>query len=37
VAFIVIYSLLGAVAFYLVSKHARRGPEPALAAVKVEG
>ncbi|MCX5892771.1 MAG: cytochrome ubiquinol oxidase subunit I, partial [Deltaproteobacteria bacterium] len=37
VAFIAVYSLLGAVAFYLVSKHARRGPEPALAAVKVEG
>lgn len=37
VAFIAIYGLLGAVAFYLVSKHARRGPEPALAAVKVEG
>ncbi len=33
VAFIAVYSLLGAVAFYLVSKHARRGPEP----VKVEG
>jgi cytochrome d ubiquinol oxidase subunit I len=32
-AFIVIYSLLGAVAFYLVAKHARRGPAP----VKVEG
>ena len=37
VAFIVVYGLLGAVAFYLVSKHARRGPEPAPAAVKVEG
>jgi cytochrome d ubiquinol oxidase subunit I len=37
VAFIAVYSLLGAVAFYLVSKHARRGPEPAPAAVKVEG
>ena len=31
VAFIAVYSLLGAVAFYLVSKHARRGP------VQVEG
>jgi cytochrome d ubiquinol oxidase subunit I len=37
VAFIAVYGLLGAVAFYLVSKHARRGPEPALAAAKVEG
>ena len=37
VAFIAVYGLLGAVAFYLVSKHARRGPEPAPAAVKVEG
>ncbi|MCX5890814.1 MAG: cytochrome ubiquinol oxidase subunit I, partial [Deltaproteobacteria bacterium] len=38
VAFIAVYSLLGAVAFYLVSKHARRGPEPATAAaVQVEG
>ena len=38
VAFIVVYSLLGAVAFYLVSKHARRGPEPATAAaIQVEG
>ncbi len=31
VAFIAVYGLLGAVAFYLVSKHARRGP------VQVEG
>jgi len=37
VAFIVVYGLLGAVAFYLIGKHARRGPEPAPAAVKVEG
>ncbi len=37
VAFILVYGLLGAVAFYLISKHARRGPEPAPAAVKVEG
>ncbi|MCL4503822.1 MAG: cytochrome ubiquinol oxidase subunit I [Deltaproteobacteria bacterium] len=36
-AFIGVYGLLGLVAFYLISKHARRGPEPALAAVKVEG
>ncbi len=38
VAFIAVYSLLGAVAFYLISKQARRGPEPATAAaVQVEG
>ena len=36
-AFIGVYGLLGAVAFYLISKHARRGPEPAPAAVQVEG
>jgi cytochrome d ubiquinol oxidase subunit I len=27
-AFIVVYALLGAVAFYLIAKHVRRGPEP---------
>ncbi len=37
VAFIAVYGLLGAVAFYLISKHARRGPEPAPAAAQVEG
>jgi len=36
-AFIGVYGLLGAVAFYLISKHARRGPEPAPAAVQLEG
>jgi cytochrome d ubiquinol oxidase subunit I len=36
-AFIGVYGLLGAVAFYLITKHARRGPEPAPAAVQVEG
>ncbi|MFZ5453898.1 MAG: cytochrome ubiquinol oxidase subunit I [Thermodesulfobacteriota bacterium] len=37
-AFIGVYSLLGAVAFYLIVKHIRRGPEPAPAAVvQVEG
>jgi cytochrome d ubiquinol oxidase subunit I len=36
-AFIGVYGLLGAVAFYLIAKHARRGPEPAPAAVQVEG
>lgn len=28
-AFILVYSLLGAAAFYLIAKHARLGPEPA--------
>ena len=32
-AFILVYSLLGAVAFYLIAKFARQGPEPAPAAV----
>ena len=32
VAFIVVYGLLGGVAFYLIAKNARRGPEPAPAA-----
>jgi cytochrome d ubiquinol oxidase subunit I len=27
-AFIVVYALLGATAFYLIAKHVRRGPEP---------
>jgi len=31
-AFILVYSLLGAVAFYLMAKFARQGPEPAPAA-----
>ena len=31
-AFILVYSLLGAVAFYLMTKFARQGPEPAPAA-----
>ena len=31
-AFIVVYGLLGGVAFYLIAKQARRGPEPAPAA-----
>jgi len=31
-AFILVYSLLGAVAFYLMAKFARQGPEPAAAA-----
>jgi cytochrome d ubiquinol oxidase subunit I len=31
-AFILVYSLLGAVAFYLITKIARQGPEPAPAA-----
>jgi cytochrome d ubiquinol oxidase subunit I len=36
-AFILAYSALGAVAFYLVAKHVRRGPEPAAAAARGEG
>ena len=28
VAFILVYSLLGAAAFYLMATHARKGPEP---------
>jgi cytochrome d ubiquinol oxidase subunit I len=36
-AFIVLYSVLGAVAFYLIAKHVRRGPEPAAAVVRGEG
>jgi cytochrome d ubiquinol oxidase subunit I len=36
-AFIGVYGLLGAVAFYLIAKQARRGPEPAPAAAAVEG
>jgi len=32
-AFILVYSLLGAVAFYLMAKFARQGPEPAPAGV----
>jgi cytochrome bd-type quinol oxidase subunit 1 len=29
VAFILVYSLLGAVAYYLIAKFAKQGPEPA--------
>jgi cytochrome d ubiquinol oxidase subunit I len=36
-AFLVVYGLLGLVAFYLIIKHARRGPEPAPATAKLEG
>ncbi len=31
-AFIVVYGLLGAAAFYLLAKHAKKGPEPAAQA-----
>jgi cytochrome d ubiquinol oxidase subunit I len=31
-AFIIAYSALGVIAFYLIAKHVRRGPEPAAAA-----
>ncbi len=36
-AFIVVYGLLGGVAFYLMAKHVRRGPEPAPAAAAAAG
>jgi cytochrome d ubiquinol oxidase subunit I len=36
VAFILVYSLLGAVAFYLIAKFAKQGPEPA-PAVTIAG
>ena len=36
-AFIAVYGVLGAAAFYLIVKHVRRGPEPAVAAVQGEG
>jgi cytochrome d ubiquinol oxidase subunit I len=36
-AFIAVYSALGAVAYYLIVKQVRRGPEPAAAAVQGEG
>jgi cytochrome d ubiquinol oxidase subunit I len=37
-AFIAVYGLLGGVAFYLITQHVRRGPEPAtVAAVRGEG
>jgi cytochrome d ubiquinol oxidase subunit I len=32
-AFILVYALLGAVAFYLIAKFAKQGPEPAPAAI----
>jgi cytochrome bd ubiquinol oxidase subunit I len=35
-AFILVYSALGAIAFYLIAKQARRGPEP-LPAAAVQG
>jgi cytochrome d ubiquinol oxidase subunit I len=36
-AFILVYSLLGAVAFYLIRKFAKQGPEPAPAVTNPEG
>jgi cytochrome bd ubiquinol oxidase subunit I len=36
VAFILVYSLLGAVAFYLIRKFAKQGPEPAPAVTNPE-
>jgi cytochrome bd ubiquinol oxidase subunit I len=35
-AFILVYSLLGAVAFYLMVKFARQGPEPAPAVAEMQ-
>ncbi len=32
-AFVVVYSLLGAAAFFLIARHARRGPEPVPVAI----
>jgi cytochrome bd ubiquinol oxidase subunit I len=37
VAFILVYSLLGAAAFYLMVGHARKGPEPYQAATETGG
>jgi cytochrome d ubiquinol oxidase subunit I len=36
-AFILVYASLGAIAFYLIAKQARRGPEPLAAAAHGEG
>jgi cytochrome d ubiquinol oxidase subunit I len=36
-AFIVVYSILGAFAFYLIFKYARKGPEPALVEAEQKG
>ncbi len=36
-AFIAVYGLLGGVAFYLMAKHVRRGPEPAPATAAAAG
>ena len=37
VAFILVYSLLGAAAFYLMARHARKGPEPYQVATETGG
>jgi cytochrome d ubiquinol oxidase subunit I len=37
VAFILVYSLLGAAAFYLMATHARKGPEPYQVATETGG
>jgi cytochrome bd ubiquinol oxidase subunit I len=37
VAFVLVYSLLGAAAFYLMATHARKGPEPYQAALQTGG
>jgi cytochrome bd ubiquinol oxidase subunit I len=36
-AFVLVYSVLGAMAFYLMAKQARRGPEPQAAASQARG
>jgi cytochrome d ubiquinol oxidase subunit I len=37
VAFVLVYTLLGAAAFYLMAGHARKGPAPILAAAQTGG
>jgi cytochrome d ubiquinol oxidase subunit I len=37
VAFVLVYSLLGAAAFYLMASHAKKGPEPVQAATETGG
>jgi len=35
-AFIIVYGILGVICFWLIAYHARKGPEPAEVAFKVE-
>jgi cytochrome d ubiquinol oxidase subunit I len=37
IAFVGVYSLLGAAAFYLIARHARKGPEPVADTLAQEG